>query len=71
MNLLALVGPALRLLNRGVSFLADKSDASPKTSSAVAVLGPLAAWVGIDPSVVGTVGKALITIGNVMVGIGG
>ena len=66
MNYLALVGPALRLLTKGVNVLADKSDVNPKTSSAIAFLGAATAYFGIDPASLATIGKALVYVGTML-----
>ena len=66
MPYLAFVGPALRLLNKGVARLADKSDANPKSSAAVALLGAAGTYFGIDPASLATIGKALVYIGTIL-----
>ena len=66
MPYLAFVGPALRLLNKGVNFLADKSDLNPKNSGIAALAGAAATWFGIRPEDVAAIGKALVTLGQML-----
>ena len=66
MNYLAFVGPALRLLNKGVNFLADKSDLNPKTSGIAALVGAGAGWAGLRPQDVDTLGAALVKLGGLV-----
>ena len=66
MPYLAFVGPALRLLNRGVNFLADKSDLNPKTSGIMTIAGAGAAWFGLRPEDVAAIGKALVMLGQML-----
>ena len=66
MSYLAFVGPALRLLNKGVGFLADKSDLNPKTSGVAALAGAAAAWFGLRPQDVDAMGAALVKLGGLV-----
>ena len=66
MNVFALIGPALRLVSRGVGKLAAKSDENPKTSSFLTVFGVLAGYVGVDPGSLASVGRVLIQIGELL-----
>lgn len=66
MPYLAFVGPALRLLNKGVNFLADKSDLNPKTSGSAVIVAAVSGWLGIDPSTRAAIGKALVVLGQML-----
>ena len=68
MPYLAFVGPALRFLNRGIEFVAGKSDANPKTSGLTAIIGAGATWAGFRPEDVAVIGKALVALGKAMGG---
>ena len=68
MPYLAFVGPALRRLGQLTTFLAEKSDANPKTSGIAALAGAVATWFGLRPEDVAAIGKALVTLGQAMGG---
>ena len=75
MPYLALVGPGLRLLQGAFGFLAGKSDANPKTSTAAVAalaLEGFARYSGTDvetaTAIAATVGKLLVSLGRVMGG---
>ena len=66
MSYLAFVGPGLRLLRRGIEFLADRSDANPRASGLAAILGGGAAWAGLRPQDVDALGAALVQFGGLV-----
>ena len=66
MNYLAFVGPALRLLRRGIDFLADKADLNPRASGIAALLGGGAAWAGLRPQDIDAMGAALVKLGGLV-----
>ena len=68
MPYLAFVGPGLRLLQRGLGFLATKSDANPNASGLTAIVGAGAAWAGIRPEDVAALGKLIVVLGKAMGG---
>ena len=68
---LAFVGPALRVLNKGVDFLANKSDVNPKASAAITLLGAAGTYFGIDPSSLAAIGKMLVSLGTVLQSVAG
>ena len=69
MPYLAFVGPALRLLNRGVNFLADKSDANPGKSTLAALAGGVATWAGLRPQDIAALGAGLVKLGTLIQGL--
>ena len=71
MQFLGFVGPALRLLNKGVGALADKSDQNPKTSAFLTVFGAIGGYLGIDPSKIADIGSFLVTAGTALQNLAG
>lgn len=66
MNFLAFIGPALRILNRGINVLADKSDDYPNASGSAAIVAAGSAWLGIDPTTRAAIGKVIVTLGQML-----
>ena len=71
MNYFAFVGPALRLFQRGIGVLAEKSDANPKASAFLTVLGAGAGFFRMSPESLAAVGDALIALGSVLRNVAG
>lgn len=68
MKMLAFVGPALRFLQKGLGFLADKSDANPNSSGLAALAAAGAGYLGIDPATRAALGKVLVMLGQTLGG---
>ena len=68
MPYLAFVGPGLRLLQRGLVFLAAKSDANPNASGLAAIAAAGGTYLGFDPATLAAIGRAVVALGRAMGG---